>query len=212
MKPVQGRRSPCAHTYFSSPLGWILLASTEKGICLLRFLGQKKPSPGEMKRSFRQEYEGGETWARKVSPHLERAKSALLEYLERGEPWHSVPLDFSRGTPFQVSVWNALCKIPHGETRTYGQVALAVGKPGAARAVGRACGGNPIAVLVPCHRVVALGGKPGGYSGGIPVKKALLQLEKDRNLQNIRLTMPAPGAPGLKSGNHRERRGRPLGP
>ncbi len=183
MKPFQGSGSQCAHTCFSSPLGWILLASTEKGVCLLRFLGQKKPFPGEMKRFFREEHAGSETLAPKATPHLERAKSALLEYLEWGKPWNDISLDFTLGTPFQVSVWNALCEIPHGETRTYGQVALAVGKPGAARAVGQACGGNPIAVLVPCHRVATLGGKPGGYSGGLPIKKALLQLENDRNLK-----------------------------
>lgn len=83
-----------------------------------------------------------------------------------------------RGTEFQQRVWRALCAIPYGETRTYGEVAAAVGSPGAARAVGMANHQNPILIAVPCHRVIGAGGKLVGYGSGLDMKEALLRLEK----------------------------------
>jgi O-6-methylguanine DNA methyltransferase len=85
-----------------------------------------------------------------------------------------------RGTAFQCRVWEELTRIPYGSTRTYGEVAKAIGKPGAARAVGTACGSNPGPLIVPCHRVVRGGGALGGYGLGLPRKKALLAMEKQR--------------------------------
>jgi methylated-DNA-[protein]-cysteine S-methyltransferase len=87
-----------------------------------------------------------------------------------------VPLDM-RGTDFQLSVWNYLLRIPYGETRSYAQVAEAVGRPAAVRAVGAANGSNPVAIIVPCHRVIGSNGKLTGYGGGLPMKKRLLELE-----------------------------------
>jgi O-6-methylguanine DNA methyltransferase len=87
-----------------------------------------------------------------------------------------LPLEFD-GTPFQRTVWRALTKIPYGETRTYGDIAGAIGKPAATRAVGSANGRNNLPIIVPCHRVVAAGGKLGGFSGGIELKKSLLAHE-----------------------------------
>lgn len=87
------------------------------------------------------------------------------------------PLDLSKGTDFQKSVWSAMRKITTGRTKSYGDVAAAVGKPRATRAVGSACGANPIPLLIPCHRVLAAHGKIGGFSGGLPWKKLLLQRE-----------------------------------
>jgi O-6-methylguanine DNA methyltransferase len=87
-----------------------------------------------------------------------------------------VPLDM-QGTDFQLSVWNQLGKIPYGETRSYAQIAEAVGRPKAVRAVGAANGSNPVAIIVPCHRVIGSGGKLTGYGGGLPLKKRLLELE-----------------------------------
>lgn len=89
----------------------------------------------------------------------------------------SFPLD-SRGTPFQRSVWSALRDIPFGETRTYGAIAAAVGRPGAARAVGAACRTNPIGLVVPCHRVVGHDGRLTGYAGGLDLKARLLAHER----------------------------------
>ena len=97
-----------------------------------------------------------------VPKEWKRDTAAALECVLRGEqPEKLPPLDFSKGTPFQQKVWRALVKIPAGETRSYGEIAAAVGEPGAARAVGAACGANPIPVLVPCHRVVPNKGSPG---------------------------------------------------
>jgi methylated-DNA-[protein]-cysteine S-methyltransferase len=87
-----------------------------------------------------------------------------------------LPLDL-RGTEFQRRVWDALLAIPFGKTRTYAEVARAIAEPAAVRAVGAANGANPCAIVVPCHRVVASGGKLGGYGGGLPLKRRLLALE-----------------------------------
>jgi O-6-methylguanine DNA methyltransferase len=87
------------------------------------------------------------------------------------------PLDLSTGTEFQRAVWQALQRIPTGQTRSYGEIASAIGKPKAVRAVGGACGANPIPVLVPCHRVLAAGGKIGGFSSGLDWKRKLLVRE-----------------------------------
>ena len=86
-----------------------------------------------------------------------------------------VPLDM-QGTDFQLNVWNYLVKIPYGETRSYAQVATAVGRPAAVRAVGAANGSNPVAIIVPCHRVIGSNGKLTGYGGGLPMKKRLLEM------------------------------------
>jgi len=93
-----------------------------------------------------------------------------------GRPAPELPLDL-RGTAFQLKVWQALRDIPPGETRSYGQVAAAVGDPGAARAVARACASNRVAVVVPCHRVVPATGGAGGYRWGAERKRALLETE-----------------------------------
>jgi AraC family transcriptional regulator of adaptative response/methylated-DNA-[protein]-cysteine methyltransferase len=90
-----------------------------------------------------------------------------------------VPLDI-RGTVFQRRVWEALRRIPRGETRTYGEIARQIGAPAAVRAVGSACGANPVALVVPCHRAVRTDGGLGGYAWGLGVKKRLLEIEKRR--------------------------------
>ena len=87
------------------------------------------------------------------------------------------PLDLSSGTEFQISVWRQLLQIPLGQARSYGELAGRLGKPGASRAVGSACGANPIPVIVPCHRVLAAHGRIGGFSGGPGWKQSLLKIE-----------------------------------
>ncbi|MGA0326576.1 MAG: methylated-DNA--[protein]-cysteine S-methyltransferase [Limisphaerales bacterium] len=109
----------------------------------------------------------------------------LMAYWDPASPpaSHAPPLpelDLSAGTGFQQAVWRALMQIPYGATQTYGELALRIGKPGASRAVGTACGRNPVPVLVPCHRVVASGGKLGGFSAGLSWKRTLLNLEASR--------------------------------
>ena len=103
-------------------------------------------------------------------------ESALKNILAGRSPKKIPPLDLV-GTEFQKSVWNALRKIPIGKTKSYGEIARTIGKPKAVRAVGGACGANPVPVLVPCHRVLAANGKIGGFSGGLDRKRDLLKRE-----------------------------------
>jgi len=107
-------------------------------------------------------------------------KAALNAILAGRAPRTFPPLDLSAGTPFQQTVWRAMEKIPFGQTRSYGEIASAIGHPTGVRAVGGACGANPIPVLVPCHRVLAANGKLGGFSGGLGWKRMLLEREGAR--------------------------------
>jgi O-6-methylguanine DNA methyltransferase len=102
----------------------------------------------------------------------------LIEYLEGRRRRFDLRLDL-RGTAFQLSVWSALVAIPCGEKRNYAEIARAVGRPRAVRAVGNAAGANPLPIVVPCHRVVAVGGRLGGYAGGGALKARLLAMERD---------------------------------
>ena len=106
----------------------------------------------------------------------------LRQYASGKNVRWSVPLDLSAGTAFQQAVWRALCRIPYGETRSYAWVAQQIKRPRATRAVGAACGANPVPVIVPCHRVIASNGSLGGFSCGLAWKKRLLGLEKSAML------------------------------
>jgi O-6-methylguanine DNA methyltransferase len=114
---------------------------------------------------------GGEN----IAP-LEQAANELRRYFAGERVQFSCPLDL-HGTPFQMHVWRELRRIPYGETRTYGELAQAIGRPNASRAVGAANGANPIAIIVPCHRVIGHNGTLTGYGGGLPTKAWLLSLE-----------------------------------
>ena len=105
--------------------------------------------------------------------------SLFNKYVE-GKPvdFSKIPLDLDRGTPFQRSVWNAAREIKFGRTLSYGELASKIGNPKASRAVGQAMGRNPVAIIVPCHRVIASDGSLGGFTGGLKWKRALLNLEK----------------------------------
>ncbi len=115
--------------------------------------------------------------APRVRPWHTATKAALKAILAGRAPHRFPPLDLSAGSAFQQAVWRALAKIPLGETRSYGEIARALGKPKSVRAVGGACGANPIPVLIPCHRVLAAQGKLGGFSGGLDWKRRLLARE-----------------------------------
>lgn len=101
----------------------------------------------------------------------------LDEYLRGRRRSFDIPL-LMVGTDFQKRVWSALMKIPYGSTSTYGQIAEDIGRPGVARAIGNACGANPIGIIVPCHRIIGAGGELVGYGGGLSVKRRLLELEQ----------------------------------
>ncbi|GGG16569.1 methylated-DNA--[protein]-cysteine S-methyltransferase [Paenibacillus abyssi] len=109
----------------------------------------------------------------KMEPYL----NELIEYLQGERRSFSVPLDF-RGTPFQVSVWNALGRIPYGQTLSYSDIAKDIRNPSSARAVGAAIGANPILITIPCHRVIGKNGALTGYRGGMDMKTKLLELER----------------------------------
>lgn len=113
------------------------------------------------------------------SPLLSRARRQLWEYFEGKRTAFELPLA-PAGTPFQLEVWRAMAAIPYSKTATYGQLAARVGRPNAARAVGGACHCNPIAIILPCHRVVGSNGSLTGYAGGLSIKEALLALEAGR--------------------------------
>ena len=114
---------------------------------------------------------------------LRQAEMQLLEYLSGARRQFDLPFDL-RGTAFQRMVWEAVAAIPYGETMTYGAIAARLGKPSAARAVGAANGANPLPIFVPCHRVLGADGSLTGYGGGLPIKRALLELEQTGRLSS----------------------------
>lgn len=118
--------------------------------------------------------------ARKPAPLTNDAANQLQEYLAGRRRYFDLPLD-PAGSPFQKKVWQEMMDIPYGNTKTYGEVACAVGSPRGARAVGMAANRNPIAIVIPCHRVLASDGKLGGYAYGAGVKRFLLDLERRSN-------------------------------
>jgi methylated-DNA-[protein]-cysteine S-methyltransferase len=120
-------------------------------------------------------------WQRGPHPILSEAVRQLRAYFAGQLRRFDLPLDM-RGTAFQLAVWRELERIPYGETRSYRQVAEAIGAPRAVRAVGAANGANPLPIVVPCHRVIGSSGKLVGYGGGLPLKKRLLELEGTRAL------------------------------
>ena len=156
----------------ASPLGRMLVAATPRGLCAVRF-GENAM---ELERSLREEFSAAE---------IHRDESALRPYVQRllanlrGENTTiDLPLDV-RATAFQKKVWDQLRRIPRGETRSYSEVAHAIGDDKAIRAVARACASNPVAIAVPCHRVVRSDGDISGYRWGVDRKKKLLEQERE---------------------------------
>jgi AraC family transcriptional regulator of adaptative response/methylated-DNA-[protein]-cysteine methyltransferase len=176
-RPDHGRRSPAVDTdairfaIGRCILGTLLVARSERGVCAI-FLGDESATlVGELRRRFPQAADGSlEPWATDTLARVE----ALIRNpgAELG-----LPLDL-RGTDFMLEVWHALQDIPAGSTESYAQVAKRIGAPASARAVARACAANPVAVAVPCHRVVRADGALSGYRWGRERKRALLDRER----------------------------------
>ncbi|MBI5585658.1 MAG: methylated-DNA--[protein]-cysteine S-methyltransferase [Deltaproteobacteria bacterium] len=153
-------------------LGRIRAAATEKGICRITL-------PAQPVEDFLGEV------LKKINPNILIQNKEIFidlynqleEYLSGGRRDFSLPLDL-RGTPFQLQVWEALSRIPFGETRSYRDIAVQIGRPRAVRAVGQANHGNPVPLIIPCHRVIGADGDLTGYGGGISLKKQLLALEE----------------------------------
>jgi len=175
MTPDKYRRGAIAasirYACADSPLGRMLIAATERGICSIQFAETDGELIEGLKREFpfavRKPDEGGlEAWIK-----------AVLSRMAGKEVSASLPLDI-RATAFQRRVWTYLQSIPFGRTKSYGEVAKAIGQPTASRAVARACATNPVAVAIPCHRVVREDGSISGYRWGVERKKALLEMEQ----------------------------------
>lgn len=161
------------HGVGPSPFGRVFMAVSDRGIVALYLLDGSAPAPGAER--LRRDFPGVTLVAddAAIGPMVAR----VVAHVCHGRPCDDLPLDL-RGTPFQLRVWDALRAIPRGRTTTYGALAVSLGLPaGAARAVGSACGKNPVSLIVPCHRVVASGGGLGGYYWGLDLKRLLLDYE-----------------------------------
>jgi AraC family transcriptional regulator, regulatory protein of adaptative response / methylated-DNA-[protein]-cysteine methyltransferase len=159
------------YTIAGSPLGRMLIAATDKGICAIQFADNDEQLQQGLMREF------PFATRRRDDAAMSEWRVKLTRLMEGRETNPSLPLDI-RATAFQRRVWEALQRIPRGETRSYSAVAKKIGMPKATRAVARACATNPVAVAIPCHRVVRQDGDPGGYRWGIERKEQLLALEK----------------------------------
>ena len=160
-----------AYTIVDSPVGRLLVAATERGICSIKLGDSDAALEGALRREFRDA-------ARDTPPGpLKEWIDALLAHLTGARPRLELPVEV-RGTPFQQRVWDALRLIPIGSTRSYTEVARAIGRPRAVRAVAQACAMNPVALVVPCHRVVRQSGDLGGYRWGVKRKALLLEGER----------------------------------
>ncbi len=155
---------PLSYTFMESPVGRLLLAGNEKGLWLLSYAHKDDAS------------QLGKTWQPSDKPFRE-AMRQLNAYFCREIRNFDLPLHLV-GTAFQLAVWNALPLIPYGSTVSYGELARRIGRPAAVRAVGGANHANPIAIVIPCHRVIGSSGKLVGYGGGLEIKDRLLALER----------------------------------
>jgi AraC family transcriptional regulator of adaptative response/methylated-DNA-[protein]-cysteine methyltransferase len=175
MTPEKYRRGAVAaivrYTIASSPLGRMLIAATDKGICSIQFAD----SDDQLQQGLMREFPFAAR--RRDDAAMAEWKVNLTRLMEGREANPSLPLDI-RATAFQRRVWEALQGIPRGETRSYSAVAKKIGMPKATRAVARACASNPVAVAIPCHRVIREDGDLGGYRWGIERKEQLLVMEK----------------------------------
>jgi AraC family transcriptional regulator of adaptative response/methylated-DNA-[protein]-cysteine methyltransferase len=171
-----GRGGKGAHIQWmtgDSPVGRVMVASTDRGLCFVR-IGDD--GFAEMRGALEAEFPFAE-----IDLKPSTALRPMLDAAVAAASAKQIPVEFPmdiRGTAFQWRVWRALTRIPRGETRSYSDIARAIGRPSAVRAVARACATNPVALVVPCHRVVAKTGAAGGYRWGAKVKKTLLTREK----------------------------------
>jgi methylated-DNA-[protein]-cysteine S-methyltransferase len=155
-----------------TPIGTLTIESNDKAVTLITLPTETgEPFPAASGRGPAPKSQDGP-----VPEPLALAASQLEEYFSGRRRQFDLPLELA-GTDFQRRVWLALAEIPFGETVSYAELAMTVGRPQAYRAVGQANGANPIPIVLPCHRVLASGGGLGGYGGGLPMKRRLLELE-----------------------------------
>ena len=166
----KGTQQDTIATTISTPLGRVRIAATERGICRMDFAEKMEA------RANSTAIAASSAATRQARAHLERAAAQLQEYFAGRRREFDLPLDL-RGTPHQQRVWKSLLEIPYGKTLSYGELARRIGSPRAARAVGTACGQNPVGLVVPCHRVIGGDGGLHGYGGGLWRKQKLLEIE-----------------------------------
>ena len=169
-----GRGVHIDYTIVSSPLGRLLVAMTERGVCAVR-MGD---NDAKLEKDLREEFPQAQI--NRAGSVLREPVQKILNHLNQNEPRLDLPLDI-RATAFQLQVWQKLREIPYGQTVSYGDVAKSLGKPGAVRAVGRACATNPVALVIPCHRVVKEDKSLGGYRWGLDRKRRLLERERTQS-------------------------------
>jgi AraC family transcriptional regulator, regulatory protein of adaptative response / methylated-DNA-[protein]-cysteine methyltransferase len=182
MTPVTYRKGGAGmqirYTIVDSPLGRLLVAATEKGICSV-CLGDDD-APLEM--ALRREYTAGDI--QRDDTELSVEVNELLRYLRGQQPHLDLPVDV-QATAFQWRVWQELRSIPYGSTRSYSEIAQAIGQPKARRSVAQACATNPAALVIPCHRVVRGNGDLGGYRWGVERKRRLLEQEQEQTQEAL---------------------------
>ncbi|MDG4790907.1 methylated-DNA--[protein]-cysteine S-methyltransferase [Micromonospora sp. WMMD1102] len=164
-------------TEFDSPIGVLAVGIDDVGVCGVHFGPVEGALPAAALPWATAPATTAPATTAPAAAGLRAAVGQFRAYFAGELTEFALPLSVRRGSEFERAVWTEMSKIPYGETRTYGQLAAAVGDPGAARAVGVACNRNPIPVIVPCHRIVGAGGKLVGFGGGLPRKRQLLELE-----------------------------------
>jgi AraC family transcriptional regulator, regulatory protein of adaptative response / methylated-DNA-[protein]-cysteine methyltransferase len=179
MTPVEyrsgGNGVTISYVSVTSPLGRMMIGATDRGLCFIQFAD----SDEDLLQMLRAEYPAAalQPMRRPYSKEFESWMTALQNHLQGKEPRLDLPLDL-RATAFQMKVWRYLQSIPLGSVQSYSEVAAGIGQPTAVRAVARACATNPVALVIPCHRVIRRSGDPGGYRGGAGRKRKLLEQEQ----------------------------------
>jgi methylated-DNA-[protein]-cysteine S-methyltransferase len=170
-------------TVLETPIGELSVAVDEVGVCGVHFGPVEGAVPADFDPAVPADFDPAVVRGTVGDARLRAVVGELRSYFAGELTAFTVPLSVRRGSDFERAVWREMSQIPYGGMRTYGEVAAAVGEPGAARAVGVACNRNPIPVIVPCHRIVGAGGKLVGFGGGLPRKRHLLELEARVALQ-----------------------------
>jgi AraC family transcriptional regulator, regulatory protein of adaptative response / methylated-DNA-[protein]-cysteine methyltransferase len=179
MTPLQYRKGGAgveiSYAFAESPLGLLLMAATDRGVCFVQFADSKR----ELEAMLAEEYPAATRTPMResTSPHFKAWMQALAQHLAGKLPALDLPLDV-RGTSFQLKVWRYLQSIPYGTVQSYTEVAAGIQQPSATRAVATACASNVAGVLIPCHRVIRSNGELGGYRWGLHRKRALIDRER----------------------------------
>jgi AraC family transcriptional regulator, regulatory protein of adaptative response / methylated-DNA-[protein]-cysteine methyltransferase len=179
MTPVEyrsgGHGVTISYVSVTSPLGRMMIGATDRGLCFVQFAD----SDEDLLQMLRAEYPAAtlKPMRRPYPKEFESWMTALQNHLQGKGPRLDLPLDL-RATAFQMKVWRYLQSIPLGSVQSYSEVAAGIGQPSAVRAVARACATNPVALVIPCHRVIRRSGDPGGYRGGAGRKQKLLEQER----------------------------------